>query len=64
MVRVHLRSYSFPSQEIAMRGEALHRYFLVLYAYFFGGKGVAIGGNWDYIVSLCLNFLFRGFEDL
>jgi hypothetical protein len=24
-----------------VRGKAPHRYFLVLYAYFFGGKGVA-----------------------
>jgi hypothetical protein len=30
--------YSLPSQEIAVQGEAPHRYFLVLYVYFFGGK--------------------------
>jgi hypothetical protein len=33
--------YSLPSQEIAVRGFAPHRYFLVLYAYFFSGKEVA-----------------------
>jgi hypothetical protein len=32
----------FPSQEIAMLGKAQHRYFLVLYAYFFSGQGVDI----------------------
>jgi hypothetical protein len=34
--------YSLPSPEIAVRGLAPHRYFWVLYAYFFSGKGVSI----------------------
>ena len=39
-IRVVRITTPFPVKEISLRRFAPQRYFLVLYAYFFGGKGV------------------------
>jgi hypothetical protein len=35
-----------------VRGEAPHRYFLVLYAYFFSGKGVTVLNKIGYFTAI------------